>query len=417
MIQTFNSDIIPRHIHAIPSKSEAHRALICASLANNDTEIICHDTNNDIEATAGCLNSLGASITRTQDGYRVSPLKGDIKHADIDCGESGSTLRFLLPVIATLGIECNINMHGRLPSRPLSPLYELLSENGVALSGHGTNPLHVSGSFHADSIEIAGDVSSQFISGLLFAMTLMSHPCELAVTGEIQSEPYIDLTLSMLRKFGARINREKNKFISHPASLLSSEKIIIGGDWSNAAFMLCSGAISQRGVTVSGIDPDSVQGDKHILDILSDMGAHITPSVSSDGYSFTVSPSHLHGISVDASQIPDLVPIIATVASVAEGETVIYNAERLRLKESDRIESTCAMLSSLGASIKATDGGMIINGKQKLSGGITSSYGDHRIAMSAAVASLVCTSPVSVQDFEATNKSYPKFLDDFTHDI
>lgn len=413
MVQIFSSNITSEHIRAIPSKSEAHRALICAALADGCTQIICPETNNDIDATAQCLSALGAIVTRTECGFCVLPLSGNVQEAEIDCGESGSTLRFLLPVISALGISCNIHMRGRLPSRPLSPLYELLAQNGVSLSAQGSEPLRISGKFDAEQLEISGDVSSQFISGLLFAMTLMPHNCELTVTGNIQSEPYIDLTLCMLEKFGACIRREKNRFFSCGRTLSHIDRLTVGGDWSNSAFMLCSGAVSRRSVTVSGICPDSAQGDKRIIDILSKMGADITLQNTGGEYSYTVAPSQLHGISVDASQIPDLVPVIATVAAVADGETVIYNAERLRLKESDRIESTCAMLSALGASIRATDGGMVINGVTRLRGGTVSSFGDHRIAMSAAVASLACVGDVTVQGFEAVNKSYPSFLKHF----
>ena len=191
--------------------------------------------------------------------------------------------------------------------------------------------------------------------------------------------------------------------------LISPKLVTVGGDWSNAAFVLVAGAIGPTSITLSGLDINSRQGDSAILSILSDMGANITVADNE----ITVSPSKLHGISIDASDIPDLVPILSVAASVADGKTTIFNASRLRLKESDRIESVCATLSSLGASVEATDDGIVITGKASLLGGEVDSYNDHRIAMSASVASLVCKKEVRITRFEAINKSFPSFLDIF----
>ena len=408
---TLNKPSLCGTIPAISSKSEAHRALICAALSDKPTKIVCTYTNNDIDATVSCLNSLGADICRKDGIFFVNPIKELRKNATLDCGESGSTLRFMIPIIAALGVNAKIHMHGRLPNRPLSPLRELLSDNGVTLSPEGSNPLCMSGKLKSGNYQIAANVSSQFISGLLFALSLCESDSTLALTGKIESENYIDMTLDTQRQFGANIKYENNTFyIKGIGNYTSPEHLTVMGDWSNAAFFLCAGAMSKDPVCVFGIDKYSRQGDKKILDVLTSMGANIQIA----GDYITVFPSVLHKANIDASQIPDLVPIIATMAAVSEGKTTIYNAERLRLKESDRIESVCAMIRALGGDITPTSDGMIIVGKPELDGGIVDSFSDHRIVMSAAIASTVCKNPVTIIGYEAVNKSYPDFFDHFS---
>lgn len=397
-------------IHAISSKSEAHRYLICAALSENECEILCTDTNADIDATVNCLNSLGADIRRTGESFSVTPIKRINKNAILECNESGSTLRFLLPVVAALGAECSFSMRGRLSERPLSPLYEILSSNGSSLSEKGSNPLRIEGHLSCGEYSIAANVSSQYISGMLFALSVTSGKSSLRLEGGIESAPYIFMTLDALRRFGAEIDFESEKntfFINGKTRLHSPEKVFVGGDWSNAAFFLVAGAIGDHRIKVKGIDEKSRQGDKEIVSLLQQMGAKIEKGENE----ITVFPSKLHGIKIDGANIPDLIPILSVAASVAYGETLIFNASRLRLKESDRIESVCTMLSSLGADITETEDGMAVKGRIRLCGGIVSSFNDHRIAMSAAVASLVCDGNVIVEGFEAINKSYPSFTE------
>ena len=412
MDKTFTQNKVKTKVRAISSKSEAHRYLICAALADEKTEIICTDTNADIDATASCLSALGADIKRTENGFFVTPISKVQKGNDLNCNESGSTLRFMLPLAASLGADCSFNMRGRLASRPLSPLYEILRDNGVTLSPQGESPLKIQGKFNAGNYAVAANISSQYISGLLFALSVANGKSTVTLEGNIESAPYIEMTTDALRAFGAKIDfdSENNRFaIEGQAKLHSPKKLTVGGDWSNAAFFLSAGAIGKNEVTVSGLDECSRQGDRAIVDILEKMGTKTLRRESE----ITVFPSKLQGIEIDASQIPDLVPILATVASIAEGQTRIYNAGRLKLKESDRIESVCSTLRSLGADITATADGMIINGKKKLVGGKVDSYNDHRIAMSAAIASLVCRESVTVIRFEAINKSYPTFAENF----
>jgi 3-phosphoshikimate 1-carboxyvinyltransferase len=410
--KVFNKPTVKGEIYAVASKSEAHRALICAALADGTTRVECHETNDDIDATVSCLCALGAKIHRDASGFFVQPINRVNGGAALECNESGSTLRFLLPVAAALGADCSFYMRGRLPQRPLSPLYELLSDNGISLGKMGQSPLCISGKLSAGNYSIAANVSSQYISGLLMALSICHGTSKLALTGKIESAPYIDMTVDALTHFGASIefNTDNNTFYIDGKSRLTSPTVAsVGGDWSGGAFFLCAGAIGKSSVTVRGLDVGSRQGDKKILSVLEAMGARTEVG---DG-AITVYPSKIHGTNIDAAQIPDLVPILATVASVAEGKTVIYNASRLRLKESDRIQSTCDFLARLGANIAPTDDGMIISGKSALVGGVVDSFGDHRIAMSAAIASLVCTEKVTVRGFEATAKSYPSFAENF----
>ena len=412
MDKIFSMCAVKGNVRAISSKSEAHRLLICAALADKECRLICTDTNADIDATASCLNALGALVERHGDGFSVKPIGNLKKHQTLECNESGSTLRFLLPLASALGADCRFSMRGRLSERPLSPLYELLSDNGITLSPKGSNPLQINGILRSGDYRIAANVSSQYISGMLFALTVAEGESTLTLEGRVESSPYIDMTVSALKHFGADIDQDtqNNVFkIRGGAKLHSPGEFTVGGDWSNAAFFLVAGAIGRNPVTVSGLDLDSYQGDKAILSVLEKMGAETVKH----GHEITVIPSKLKGIEIDASDIPDLVPIIAVAASVSEGETRIYNAARLRLKESDRIESVTKTLTQLGATVTPTEDGMVISGKRRLLGGEVDSYNDHRIAMSAAIASLVCKSKVTVKRFEAINKSYPSFADNF----
>jgi 3-phosphoshikimate 1-carboxyvinyltransferase len=388
----------------------AHRLLICAAFADAPTTVICTETNNDIEATAGCLSSLGANIKRTTDGYEVEPIdRARIQDAPLlDCGESGSTLRFMLPIVAALGKGGRFALHSRLPERPLSPLREELEAHGITLEGKEI--LTLSGRLEGNSFSIDGGVSSQFVSGLLFALSLLDHPSTLEITGKLESAPYVDMTCNSLALFGAKPNKTESGFeVNVCGKLVSPILISVEGDWSNAAFPLALGVLSGE-VEVLGLDRNSTQGDSKIVELLREFGADIT--YIPDRRSYVAKKSELHGIRIDASQIPDLVPILATVASVANGRTEIYGAARLRLKESDRLESTSQMLNALGASITVRDDGLIINGRNSLSGGCVDSFNDHRIAMSAAVASAVSQNEVTVKHAESVQKSYPRFWDD-----
>ena len=396
-------------LKAIASKSAAHRLLICAAFADGETTVRCEELNEDIEATVRCLCALGATVTREAPFYRVSPVKKLNRHATLNCGESGSTLRFLVPVVCMLGADAAFLQSGRLPQRPLSPLREELERCGASLSEAGSNPLRCTGKLTGTDFTISGGVSSQFLSGLLFALAVSGQRGSLRVEGTLESAPYVQLTVDALARFGVTVKRtEWGYTIDQNQGLHSPGEVFVEGDWSNAAFGLCLGAIGKKPITVSGLDLCSAQGDREILSLLRRFGAR----VEEEGDRVTVSPAPLTGIEINAAQIPDLVPILATVASVAKGKTTITGAARLRLKESDRLSTVRQMLSALGATVTETDDGLIIDGTERLRGGRTSSFGDHRIAMSAAVASVACESAVTVEGAESAAKSYPTFWED-----
>lgn len=397
-------------IAAIPSKSHVHRLLIAAALSEKEVVIRCDRTNEDIEATVRCLNALGAHISFRHGLFSVQPIRKPVDGAVLEVGESGSTLRFMLPVVASLGVTAHFHMQGRLPDRPLSPLREEMIAHGVSFHNTSANPLTISGQMRGGSFTFDGGVSSQFTTGLLLAIPQLHEPTSVTLTGKVESRPYIDLTLQTLRTLGYRVDATDNTFTvlersHHTPTLLSAE-----GDWSNAAFMLALGAFSEKGVRVTGLDFHSTQGDRAIFELLNRFQKDATHRAN-DGIGFKKSAKEAVS-SIDAADIPDLVPILSVVAASAVGTTVIENCGRLRLKESDRIASVCAMLNSLGGNASSVGDSIVIHGTGSLVGGTVDSAHDHRIAMSAAVASVLCREPVTILGAEAVRKSYPAFFDD-----
>ena len=411
-------------VRAVASKSMAHRLLVCAALADHTTDVDCDTTSADIDATARCLDALGAHVTRTRLGFRVRPRReappvAAGRRATLDCGESGSTLRFLLPVACALGAECDLTGAGRLAQRPLSPLYEELVAAGADLSEQGSFPLRVSGRIRAGRFLLPGDVSSQYLSGLLLAAPLLDGRTEVVVGEPIESRPYVTLTANALAAFGVEVRTRREAGadgfaatvfeVAEGARYASPGRVSVEGDWSNAAFWLAAGACAGPGVTVEGLDLASAQGDRTILAALALFGARL----SRRGGEATCAPDALSGCTIDVSDCPDLVPPIAAVASVSAGTTRITGAGRLRLKESDRLETVTAALSALGARIRVEGDGLVVEGKDALDGGCVDAANDHRIAMMTAVAATRATGPVRILDAGCVAKSYPRFFDDY----
>lgn len=387
------------------SKSYAHRQLICAALSEKRATVICDGTSKDIIATTQCLEAMGAAITFNDDEVVVDPIKKKNGKCILDCNESGSTLRFLLPVAAALGISATFVMAEGLAARPVDELLNVMSAHGVQIC-KGSNSISLEGRMTAGEYSIPGNISSQYISGLLMALPLLEGDSKLTITGNIESRDYIKITEDTLQKSGIFFEQTDREYvIKGNQKYESKENAYVERDWSNAAFFLCMGALSEEGITLEKMVPESHQGDKAILDILVNAGADITINDSE----IKVKRKALKGQTVDASAIPDLVPTIAALSSLCEGRTVIKNAERLRIKESDRLKTTSDMLKSLGADIIETGDGLIIEGKPKLKGGAVDACNDHRIAMAAAVAACGCESEVVVIGAECVAKSYPTF--------
>ena len=392
------------------SKSQAHRLLIVAALGEGETRLVCDGISKDIAATIACLRALGAEIREEDGALRVRPIRAiPAGECRLPCGESGSTLRFLLPVVGALGARAVFVREGRLPERPLSPLDGELCAHGMTLAEEGAL-LHCGGKLVPGDYSLPGNVSSQYISGLLLALPQLAEESRLTVTGPLESAAYVTMTEDALRLAGIEFDKHNNVYIINgQQEARLPESLTVEGDWSNAAFFLALGALSPQGMKVMGMDRRSSQGDRAVLEILRGFGAEI----AEEGSALLIRRGTLRAQVIDAAPIPDLIPVLSVVAAVAEGETRIVNAGRLRLKESDRLRSTTAMLTALGAQIEELAEGLVIGGKPRLTGGTVDSAGDHRIAMSAAVAASVCTGRVTVEGAECVQKSYPRFWEDF----
>ncbi len=394
-------------VEAPTSKSYMHRALICAALADKKTILHCRELSNDVIATIRCLRALGAEIEEKENTLTVTPVKSAAENALLDCGESGTTLRFMLPLCAAIGKRAELYGSGRLPLRPIAPLVKSLEDGGarVVYKGKDNLPCEIYGGFGKTHTVEAG-VSSQFISGLLLASA--KDGAAVKAVGSVVSAPYIEMTLDVMNTFGIKTEKTESG-INVFGGVKSPGELWCEGDWSNAAFWLVAGAVaSEKGLKVNGIKKDSIQGDKKIADILKQMGADI----KIDKNDVSVKKSVLRAIETDAGDIPDLVPVLCVAASCAHGTTVIKNISRLREKESDRIKTTADMITALGGKIEAFENEMHITGAP-LTGGTVDGAGDHRIVMSAAAASFAASGNVKILGANAAEKSYPAFFDDY----
>lgn len=382
---TIHPGLLRGSIAAIPSKSHAHRALICAAFANGRTKLAIEEVNVDIETTAECLKAMGAKIRHLAWGYEIIPQPCLNQAPILNCRESGSTLRFLLPVAGALGLDATFQLSGRLPSRPLSPLWEEMERMGCRLSRPTADTIRCQGKLMPGTYRIAGNVSSQFISGLLFAGALMQGKTQIQVEGKLESKPYVDMTRDVLGLFG--VNSENLTIdVQH---LESPGFMAIEGDWSNAAFFLTARMLGSE-LEVTGLNPDSSQGDRAVAQCLENLKENC---------------------SISAADIPDLIPILSVAAAANKG-AVFTDVRRLRLKESDRVESIIAMLKALGGNAEATADTLTVY-PCKFTGGTVNSFNDHRIAMAAAIAATICKEDVTILDAGAVSKSYPRFWEDY----
>ena len=405
------SGAVSGNVQVPPSKSVAHRMLICAALSDSPCTIVCQSVNRDMEATAACLNALGADIRYADGKFTVNPITKVIKGASLDCGESGSTLRFLLPVAAALGADATFTGQGRLPERPLSPLYEEMNAHGVKMTPNGKMPLKCEGKLPAGLYTIDGGVSSQFISGLLMALPLTGIQSKIAVTGKQESASYIALTLNALKQFGIEIQTVTDGYIipSGQEFTAPGTQIAVEGDWSAAAFWITAGVAGSKPVTCTSLDYEcSAQGDRRIINVLRSMGADISTAAGT----ITARPSNLTAARIDCADIPDLVPILAVAASSAQGTTIFDNIRRLRIKESDRVQSILQLLGTAGIYAFASDNTLTVTGGPAR-GCTYNPSGDHRMAMSAAILASTKDVQITISDAECIAKSYPAFFDDF----
>ncbi|MCM1226492.1 MAG: 3-phosphoshikimate 1-carboxyvinyltransferase [Clostridium sp.] len=396
-------EIIPSKLKgevSIPSsKSMTHRMLICAAMSKGTSVISNVTFSKDIYATIDALKTCGAEISVSEESVTVKGIENPPENAEIDCCESGSTLRFMIPVTAALGINAIYKGQGRLPERPITPYLRELTKNGITFDYGNTMPFAVKGKLKSGVFEIEGDISSQFITGLLFALPLLDGDSEIRLMSKLESKPYADMTISCLDRFGVEILETQNGY-----SIKGGQKFIpinaaVEGDYSQAAFFYAANFLGSD-VKINNLFDKSVQGDKKIVEIIKSLCYN-----NND-------PSNTDGFNVDASDIPDLVPILGVIGTFSKGRSVIYNAARLKIKESDRLETTANALNALGGRVTASDDGLVIE-HSELKGGTVDSAGDHRIAMSAAIASTVCTEPVIIKNAGSVEKSYPDFFKDY----
>lgn len=394
-----------------PSKSQAHRLLICAALGCEPVTIVCNAVNDDIMATMRCLNALGAEITFSSGVFSVKPVKV-IKGGTLDCGESGSTLRFLVSVAAVLGADATFVGTGKLPQRPMGQLLDALALHGVTFTRSGCDelPLSCTGQLRGGCYTLPGNISSQYLTGLLFALPLAAEDSEIEVTDGLTSASYVTMTLDALRVAGIKIEQCGNIFrIKGNQRYRMFSHLVVEGDWSSAAFWVVAGVAGKRPVTICGMDDESLQGDSYIIEHLRSMGAFIEMR---DG-NVVAMPSHLFGAELDCTDTPDLLPVLSVAAAVAQGTTLFTGVGRLRYKESDRLAAVRDMLSSFGIASQIGEDSFTVFGGEPVVEKDVDSYNDHRIAMSAAVMSTVAQGVTTIVGAGCVAKSYPSFFEDF----
>lgn len=397
--------ILKGEITVPPSKSVAHRLIISAGLADGESVISNIYISKDIEATIEAMKALGAEISCSNDTgelYKVS-VKGIAKPAEsalIDCNESGSTLRFLIPVASALGVNATFFGRGKLPQRPITPYLSEMTKNGVIFDYNNTMPFSISGRLKPGEYEIAGDISSQFITGLLFALSVLDGKSKITLTSHLESRPYVDITVDCLNKFGACITETEDGYSVNGVKALKPHSEAVEGDYSQAAFFYAANALGSD-IEIKGLTENSTQGDKKIKEIVD------TVVYNHNG------ERKIKPFSLDCSDIPDLVPILTVLASFCNGVSHITNAARLRIKESDRLSAISNALNSVGGKVKEFDDGLEITGVEHLNGGEIDACNDHRIAMAMSMASIKCKDKLIIKGAECVKKSYPNFFEDF----
>ena len=393
--------ITPQKLHGhvdIPSsKSYSHRAVIAAALAEGTSVITGVSASADIDVTCRAMSALGADICGENGTYTIKGA-GRPEGGIIDCGESGSTLRFLIPIAAALGADVTFEGHGKLPTRPITPYIRELGKKGIRFDKEGGLPISMSGRLQPGEFLLEGDISSQFITGLLFALPLLEGDSVIRLTSPLESKPYADMTVSTLGHFGITVKESCSNGL--PVYEIKGGQhykpcdMRVEGDYSQAAFFYVANALGCD-IDMGNLAEDTVQGDRIIEQLARVENGRI--------------PSFVQ----DASDVPDLVPVLTVLASAAEGTSKIINASRLRIKESDRLESAAAMINALGGCVTVGEDNLVIEHCARFKGGTIDSYNDHRIVMSAAIAAAMSDAPVTILGAEAVNKSYPRFFDDY----
>lgn len=399
-------------INIPPSKSLSHRGIIGAALSNGESNIGNLIFSDDINATWEGMEKLGARIEKIDSTtLKINGQHHKIEENQIiDCKESGSTLRFLIPISLLDEKKLTFTGRGKLVSRPLDIYYKIFDEQKIKyINDDGNLPLSIRGPINPGTFEIEGNISSQFLTGLMFSLPLLKEDSKIIIVNELESKGYVDLTIDVLSKFGIEIeNNDYKEFIIRGNQQYKNRNYDVEGDFSQAAFWIVGGILGGK-IHSRNLDIDSLQGDKVVMDLVKLMGGDIKV-----GNSFiTTTGSKTKGITIDASECPDIIPVMTVLAALSEGQTNIINASRLRIKESDRLRAISTELNKLGADVVELDDSLIINGKDSFTGGVVDSWNDHRIAMALAIASIKASGQVTITNSDCVNKSYPNFWEDF----
>ena len=397
-------------INVPTSKSLAHRAIICAALAKGESVITNISMSKDIEATIGAMRALGATIIIQGTTLYINgndTFKED--HVTINCNESGSTLRFMVPVALRNKRQVHFTGGGKLGQRPLDVFYDIFDKQGIAYKHkEGVLDLFIEGQLTSGTFAVPGDISSQFITGLLFVLPLLEGDSKIVVTSPLQSKAYIDLTLDMLERFGIVIDHEDQVFHIRGSQQYKAHDYEVEGDFSQAANFLVAGAIGND-VTIGNLNLDSKQGDRAAITLLEEMGAQMKETPAG----IKMMPSHLQCISLDASQCPDIIPVIAVACALAQGTSQIMNAKRLRIKECDRLAATVEVLKACGVDVIELEDAMIIRGTDLFRGARLQTYNDHRMAMMEAIMATRSVGDLILDDASCVAKSYPNFFEHY----
>ncbi len=396
-----------------PSKSLAHRMIICAALADGVSRVSPIQPSQDVLAMLEGMAALGAEC-RLEGDVAVIRGVGAARKPEpvaIDCRESGNTLRFLFPLSLTLGTGARLTGAPGLAARPMGPYFDICAQQNIACE-RGEGPalsLRTRGRLSAGTYHVPGNISSQFITGLLLALSVLDEDSEIRLTTPLESTAYVDLTLDAMRSFGVAVEVLEGGYRVRGGQKYAARDATVEGDYSHAANFLCAAALGCD-VAVGGLNPDSFQGDRQALSVLRRMGADVR---FADG-AYRFAPAPLHGVSVDVSEIPDVAPVLALTCALAEGRSAIRNAGRLRFKECDRFAATIEAINLLGGHARADGDAIVIDGVASFRGGCTCPcHNDHRMAMLYGVAATRCERPIVLDSRECVNKTYPGFWADY----
>lgn len=394
-----------------PSKSLSHRAIIAACLAKGKSVISNILFSKDILATIDSMEALGAKITKYSNYVEIEGTgKVGRNRCQIDANESGSTIRFMIPIALVNEEEMVFTGKNNLVKRPLDTYFEIFDKQGISYKRESDDylPLRTNGSLKPGKYEIRGDISSQFITGLMFALPLLNGDSEIIITTELESKGYVDLTIDILNRFGIDIiNNDYKSFLIKGNQKYISTDYTVEGDYSQSAFFLVANALGSD-ITLKAMNPNSLQGDKKILKDLEDLGCKI----EFNGDTIKLKPTKTVGTTIDFAQSPDLGPALSCLGAASEGVTTFINASRLRIKECDRITCMREELEHLGVKATEVSDGMSIY-KSNITGGVVSSHNDHRVAMALAMLATVASSEVTITNAECVSKSFPNFWDEY----